>query len=596
MTTTADRLRALRMEMKKENIGFYLVPTADFHQSEYVGDYFKARKYITGFSGSAGTALITQKRAYLWTDGRYFIQAAKELSGTEIILMRMQEPGVPTLEEFLEKELPQHAVLGFDGRVVSADEGKKYEEIIETKSGRIRVEYDLIDRIWKERPPLSKKPAFMLDVCYTGETAQSKLQRIREVMKEKNANVHVLTTLDDICWMLNIRGDDVTCFPLLLCYAMITMTDVYLYTDRDKFSSSMIDSLHQIGVQLRDYDRIYEDVQKLSTDVKLMADTENLNYRLKSCVPQGVTFVDVKNPEILFKCVKNTVEIENIKQAQIKDSVAHVRFMKWLKEHALTEEITELSATEKLEDLRREMGNYLRPSFEPISSYGEHSAMCHYSSSPETDAPLKKGGLYLTDMGAGYYEGSTDITRTYAIGEVPNEQKEHFTLVAMSNLRMAAAKFMKGCDGTNLDIIARMPFWERGLNYNHGTGHGVGYLLNIHEGPASLRWQHRANEMQELMPGMILTDEPGIYIEGSHGIRLENEILVREGQKNEYGQFLEFEILTFVPMDLDAIEPAVMTWEDRERLNRYHEAVYEKVSPYLNEEEKAWLKIYTRNI
>lgn len=596
MTTTADRLHALRMEMKKENIGFYLVPTADFHQSEYVGDYFKARKYITGFTGSAGTALITQERAYLWTDGRYFIQAAKEISGTGIILMKMQEPGVPTLEEFLEKELPCHAVLGFDGRVVSAGEGKKYEEIIEKKSGTIRAEEDLIGRIWKERPPLSKNPAFMLDICYTGETAQSKLERIREVMKEKHADVHVLTTLDDICWTLNIRGDDVACFPLLLSYAMITMTDVYLYVDQDKFTPSMIDSLQQTGVSLRDYDRIYADVQQLHTGVHLMADTANLNYRLHSCIPQGVTLVDVKNPEILFKCVKNPVEIENIRKAQIKDSVAHVRFMKWLKEHVLTEEITELTATEKLEELRREMGNYLRPSFEPISSYGEHSAMCHYSSSPETDVPLKEGGLYLTDMGAGYYEGSTDITRTYAIGEVPTEQKEHFTLVAMSNLRMASAKFLKGCDGTNLDIIARMPFWERGLNYNHGTGHGVGYLLNIHEGPASLRWQHRENESQELLPGMILTDEPGIYIEGSHGIRLENEILIREGQRNEYGQFLEFEILTFVPMDLDAIEAGIMTQEDRERLNRYHEKVYEKVSPYLNEEEKAWLKIYTRNI
>lgn len=594
--TINERLCALRKQMQKENVDYYLVPTADFHQSEYVGDYFKARKYITGFTGSAGTALIGREKAYLWTDGRYFIQAANELSGSAVELMRMQEPGVPTIEEFMEQEFEEGTTLGFDGRVVSAGEGERYEEILSKKKGNIQAEYDLIDRIWEDRPSLSKKPAFALCIEYTGESAEDKLGRVRKVMTEKGADVHVLTTLDDICWLLNVRGDDVSCFPLLLSYAVITMEKVSLYVDESKFTAQMVQELKNIGVEFCPYDRIYQDVKELAKDSCVLYDSSNLNYRLYRSFPLEMKVVDEPNPEIMMKCIKNPVEIENIRIAELKDSVAHVRFMKWLKENYKTETITELSATDKLEELRAEMGNYIRPSFDPISSYGAHSAMCHYSSTPETNVVLEEGGLYLTDMGAGYYEGSTDITRTYAIGEVPKEQKEHFTLVAMSNLRMADAKFMKGCQGTNLDIIARAPFWERGLNYNHGTGHGVGYLLNIHEGPANLRWQHRDGEGTELCAGMILTDEPGIYIEGSHGIRLENEILVCEGEANEYGQFMHFEVLTFVPMDLDAIEPAIMTSEDKARLNAYHEAVYEKVSPYLNEEEKEWLKVYTRKI
>ena len=335
---------------------------------------------------------------------------------------------------------------------------------------------------------------------------------------------------------------------------------------------------------------------KNMADEKILMDSSKLNYRLYDSIPKSAEKVEAENPEILMKCMKNPVEIENIRKAQIKDSVAHVRFMKWVKDTYQTGAITELNAAEKLDELREEMGDFVRPSFDPICALGEHAAMCHYSSSPETNVVLSEGNLFLTDTGAGFMEGSTDITRTYALGEVPQIMKEHFTLVAISNLRLANVKFLKGCVGLNLDIIARQPFWERGLNYNHGTGHGVGYLLNIHEGPAGLRWQHRVGEIQELLPGMILTDEPGIYIEGSHGIRLENELLVCEGEKNEYGQFMYFDTLTFVPMDLDAIDETVMTAEDKKLLNAYHQNVYKQVSPYLNEEEKEWLKRYTREI
>lgn len=590
-----ERLSALRNVMEENGVDIYIVPTADFHQSEYVGEYFKARKFITGFSGSAGSAVITASEARLWTDGRYFVQAVKELNGTTVELMKMGEPDVPTIEEYLKSTLKAGETIGFDGRVISAKEGLEYEKIAKENEGNVIAGIDLIDLVWKDRPSLSKKPVFALDIKYAGETTSEKLARIRKEMSEKGASAHLLTTLDDICWILNVRGDDVDYFPLLLSYAIITMDEMCLYVDETKFSPEIRSALEANAIVFKPYNQVYDDIKNM-VDAKILMDSSKLNYRLYDSIPKSAEKVEAENPEILMKCMKNPVEIENIRKAQIKDSVAHVRFMKWVKETYQTGAITELNAAEKLDELREEMGDFVRPSFDPICALGEHAAMCHYSSSPETNVVLSEGKLFLTDTGAGFMEGSTDITRTYALGEVPQIMKEHFTLVAISNLRLANVKFLKGCVGLNLDIIARQPFWERGLNYNHGTGHGVGYLLNIHEGPAGLRWQHRVGEIQELLPGMILTDEPGIYIEGSHGIRLENELLVCEGEKNEYGQFMYFDTLTFVPMDLDAIDEAVMTAEDKKLLNAYHQNVYKQVSPYLNEEEKEWLKRYTREI
>ena len=591
-----ERLAKLREEMAQKGIDFYIVPTSDFHQTEYVGEHFKARAFITGFTGSAGTAIITTTEARLWVDGRYFIQAAAQLEGSTVELMKMGEPGVPKILEYLEQEFPEGGTLGFDGRVVSMKAGQDYEKIVNAKNGKIIYEYDLINLIWEDRPALSTEPVFGLDVKYAGETVASKLARIREEMKKHGATAHVLTTLDDICWTFNFRGNDIEFFPLVLSYAIITMDKADLYIDEAKFSPELKAELEKDGVVFQPYNNIYEDIKHVSEDEVLMIDPVRLNYALYNNIPENVKKVEVRNPEIIFKAVKNEVEIENIRKAQIKDSVAHVRFMKWLKENVGKMTITEMSASDKLDELRVEMGNFIRPSFGPISSYGAHCAMCHYSSTPETNLELKEGELFLTDTGAGFYEGSTDITRTYALGEVPQFMKDHFTLVAMSNLRLANAKFMKGCTGVNLDILARAPFWERGLDYNHGTGHGVGYLLSIHEGPTAFRWQNRPDETDILEEGMVLTDEPGIYIEGSHGVRLENELLVREGETNGYGTFMYLETVTFVPMDLDAINPEIMTSEDKKLLNNYHKKVFEKVSPYLNEEEAEWLKKYTREI
>ena len=591
-----ERLTNLRAIMAEKGIDVYIVPTADFHQSEYVGEYFKARKYITGFSGSAGTAVITKEEARLWTDGRYFIQAAKQLENTTVELMKMGEPGVPELTAYLADILKPGDTLGFDGRVVSVGEGQEYADIAQAKQAKVAYHEDLIDLIWTDRPELSTAPAFSLGIEYTGESAEDKLARIREKMQEAGANVHVLTTLDDICWTLNIRGDDIEFFPLILSYAIITMDTMELYIDERKLNDEMKADLAKINVNLHPYNDIYKDIRKLDENAAVLLDPGKLNYALFNNIPEHVKKIDGENPSILMKAMKNPVEIENIRKAQIKDSVAHVRFMKWLKENVGKIKITEISASEKLDEFRAEMGNFIRPSFEPISSYGEHGAIVHYVSSPETDVEVKEGGLLLTDTGAGFWEGSTDVTRTYALGEVSQEIKDHFTLVAISNLQLASAKFLEGCTGMILDILSRKPFWDRNMNFNHGTGHGVGYLLNIHEGPAGFRWRYRKGETAVLQEGMIITDEPGIYIEGSHGIRLENELLCCKGEKNEYGQFMYFDTITLIPMDLDAINPDIMTAEDKKLLNDYHKKVYETLSPYLNDEEKAWLEKYTRAV
>ena len=594
--TVPERLSALRKCMQEKHIDIYIVPTADFHQSEYVGEHFKARAYITGFTGSAGTAVITLHDAKLWTDGRYFLQAAKQLEGTGVTLMKMFEPGVPTIEEYLEAELKSGQTLSFDGRVVSVGEGDEYASIAKKNGAKIDYQEDLIDAIWTNRPPLSEEPVWFLEEKYSGESTESKLSRIRKEMEDAGCDTHIVSTLDDICWTLNIRGNDIDFFPLVLSYAIIRKDSLELYIDERKLDDKLKSILEKVGVTLHPYNAIYEDVKKLPENATVLIDKSKLNYAIFNNIPNAVSIVNKRNPEILMKALKNPVEVENIKKAEIKDSVAHVRFMKWLKENLGKIRITEMSASEKLDEFRAEMGNFIRDSFEPISSYGPHSAIVHYSSSPETDVELKAGSLYLSDTGAGFYEGSTDITRTYALGEVPKKMKDDFTIVAISNLQLASAKFLQGSSGLTLDILARKPFWDRGLNYNHGTGHGVGYLLNIHEGPAGFRYKFRAGETEEIQEGMVITDEPGLYIEGSHGIRLENELLARKGVQNEYGQFLYFETITLIPFDLDAISLDMLNEENRKLLNDYHKRVYEEIAPHLNEEEKVFLKKYTRAV
>ena len=582
--------------MEQQNIDCYIIPTDDYHHSEYVGDYFKFREYMTGFSGSAGTAVFTREKAGLWTDGRYFIQAEAQLKGSGITLYKSGEPEVPTIEEFLKKELEEGAVLGFDGRTVSYAQGEKYRQIAEGEGASIEFRLDLAPDTWTGRPEMSTEPAFLLEDEYSGENIESKLKRIREKMKENGCNAHILSSLDDIAWLFNIRGNDIAYCPLVLSYAIVYNNSVEMFANSQKFSEEIVNLFAENQIQIYPYEDIYRVVSEMTSEDKVLLDSKIMNYRLYQAISKDTVIVDKQNPEILMKSVKNEIQAENLRKAHLKDAVAHTKFMYWLKKNIGRVEITELSASARLEGLRAEQEHFLGPSFGPISAYGEHGAIVHYSADEKSNVPLKEGKLFMTDTGGHYLEGSTDITRTVALGEVGNIEKEHFTLVARAMLRLANTVFLYGCSGANLDCIAREVFWKEGLNFNHGTGHGVGYLLNIHEGPINFRWKEGERPAPTLEENMVITDEPGIYIEGSHGIRLENELLVRKTVKNEYGQFMNFEILTYVPIDLDAILPEKMSTEEKEMLNHYHKQVYEKVSPYLSEEERIWLKEYTRAV
>lgn len=594
--TIQQRITALRQLMKEKNIDVYIVPSSDNHQSEYVGDYFKAREFITGFTGSSGTAIITQTEAGLWTDGRYFIQAENELAGSGIKLYKTGNPGVSKIEEYLDDVLPENGVLGFDGRVFSMSKGKEFAEKFAYKNVYLEDQHDLIGEIWKNRPTMSEQPAFMLGETYTGESTVSKLRRVRDEMQKANATAHLLITLDDIAWLLNIRGSDVAYTPVVLCYAVIMLDCVHLFINEAKLSEDIKCEFAHDRIILHPYNDVYKFTQDLASDEVVLLDPARLNYALYNSIPNSVKRVEQMNPSILMKAVKNDVEIENIKKAHIKDAIAHTKFMYWLKNTYGKETITELSASDKLESFRAEQQHFLFPSFAPISAFGPNAAMCHYSSSEETNVELKEGFLYLADTGGNYMEGSTDITRTFAIGEISEELKRDYTNVLRGNLALANAKFLYGCTGQNVDILARQYLWNDNLDYKHGTGHGVGYLLSIHETSANISWQNVESTSRKLEHGMVVTNEPGIYIEGSHGIRLENELLVRKSVQNDFGQFMHFEVITYVPFDLDAIDTSLLRDDEKSQLNAYHKLVFNIVSPHLNEDERKWLEIYTRAI
>lgn len=591
------RLEALRSEMKKRGITVYVVPTSDFHQSEYVGEYFKARKYMTGFTGSAGTAVITMKEAGLWTDGRYFIQAAAQLEGSGVTLFRMGEEGVPKVEEYVEEQLEKGGCIGFDGRVMDAKAGKKYAEIAEKKEGSLYVTEDLVDIIWTERPSLPAHKVWILEQEYAGMSTEEKLSQVREQMKQEGADVHILASLYDIAWLLNLRGDDIDHVPVFLSFVAVEEKQTTLFINQEILDDKVKKYLKDNQIQVEDYEKIYAYAENLK-DHKVLMSLEEVNYRIAENVQKHSQIVDAPNPSLLLKSIKNETELENTRIAHLKDAVAVTKFMYWLKTNIGKKEITEISASDYLENLRKEQEHFLDVSFDTICAYGANAAMMHYSASEESNAVLKPEGFLLVDSGGHYLEGTTDITRTFALGELSYEQKKHFTAVCRSNLNLANAKFLYGCSGINLDILARGPLWDMGIDYRCGTGHGVGHILNVHEGPNGFRWKivQERNDSGKLEAGMITTDEPGVYLEGAYGIRLENELICVKDEKNEYGQFMKFENITYVPMDLDAILPEEMTFREKQELNEYHQMVYEKISPYLNEEERDWLKEYTRAI
>ena len=593
-----QRIENIRDLMKEKNIYAYIVPSSDYHQSEYVGDYFKSREFMSGFTGSAGTLIISMDEAGLWTDGRYFIQAENELKDSGIKLFKMGEEGVPTIEEYLLEKLPKNSTLGFDGRVMSVKEGQSLANKLAFKGINIEYKYDLVNDIWEDRCSLPTEKAFLLGTEYSGESFSDKLSRIRAVMKEKKATTHILASLDDIAWLFNIRGRDVKSNPVVLSYAVITIDSVYLFIDKNKIGKDIRAELSKENVQIKGYEEVYEFIKKIEENEVVLIDTSKVNYAIYNNIPSNVQKIEERNPSILFKSIKNEIELKNIRNSHIKDGVAFTKFMYWLKNNIGKIEITEISATQKLEAFRREQDKFIEPSFSTIAAYKDHAAMMHYSATEESNYKLEPRDLFLVDSGGQYFDGTTDITRTIALGPIPENVRKDFTNVVRGMIRLSKAKFLYGCRGYNLDILARGPLWEEGIDYKCGTGHGIGFVLNVHEGPNGFRWKVREDidDSCILEEGMVTTNEPGVYVENSHGIRIENEIVVRKAEKNEYGQFMDFEVITFAPIDLDAIDESLILKDEKVYLNNYHKQVYDKISPYLNEEEKQWLKTYTREI
>ena len=593
-----QRIENIRDLMKEKNIYAYIVPSSDYHQSEYVGDYFKSREFMSGFTGSSGTLIISMDEAGLWTDGRYFIQAENELKDSGIKLFKMGEEGVPTIEEYLLEKLPKNSTLGFDGRVMSVKEGQSLANKLAFKGINIEYKYDLVNDIWEDRCSLPTEKAFLLGTEYSGESFSDKLSRIRAVMKEKKATTHILASLDDIAWLFNIRGRDVKSNPVVLSYAVITIDSVYLFIDKNKIGKDIRAELSKENVQIKGYEEVYEFIKNIDENEVVLIDTSKVNYAIYNNIPSNVQKIEERNPSILFKSIKNEIELKNIRNSHIKDGVAFTKFMYWLKNNIGKIEITEISATQKLEEFRREQDKFIEPSFSTIAAYKDHAAMMHYSATEESNYKLEPRDLFLVDSGGQYFDGTTDITRTIALGPIPENVRKDFTNVVRGMIRLSKAKFLYGCRGYNLDILARGPLWEEGIDYKCGTGHGIGFVLNVHEGPNGFRWKVREDidDSCILEEGMVTTNEPGVYVENSHGIRIENEIVIRKAEKNEYGQFMDFEVITFAPIDLDAIDESLILKDEKVYLNNYHKQVYDKISPYLNEEEKQWLKTYTREI
>ena len=603
MNQTNVKIGQLRDRMKELGIDAYLVPTADFHEYEYVGEFFKCRHFLTGFNGTAGTAVITMDKAGLWTDGRYFVQAEEQLSGSEIKLYRMGEPEFPTLDEFLEEELPVDGCLGFDGRVVNSELGYGLQNLLQEKNVTINCSKDLVGEIWTSRPAMSCEPIWSLDVKYAGKSTVEKLSDLRDAMKKNKAQIHLMTALDEIAWLFNLRGNDIVNNPVFLSYALITQDEAYLYVQKEaikedtKMGKEVCAALAEAKVQVKEYAEFLQDVAALKNE-KILLERKKASFAVCESIDASCRIIDEMNPCATMKAVKNATEIENMRRAHLKDGIAVTKFMYWLKHTIGTCDMTEMTAAHKIEELRAEQGNYIEPSFVTIAAYKENAAMCHYHPSDEVCKKLKPEGLLLVDSGGQYLEGTTDITRTYALGPLTEKEKEYYTIVAAAMLKVSTMKFLHGCRGINLDYTIREAFWKRGLDFAHGTGHGVGYLSNVHERPNGLRWKvvPERQDSAVIEPGMICSDEPGLYFAGNFGTRTENLILCVEDEKNEYGQFLKFEFLTKAPIDLEALDTRFMDDADIERLNTYHKDVYETISPYMNEEEKEWLKHVTREI
>lgn len=573
------KLDALRQEMKKENIQAYIVPTSDDHDTEYVCSHFMSRSYLSGFTGSAGTLVVGLDQAALWTDGRYFIQAKDQLAGSGIDLMKMGVEGTPSISAYIVDHLSSGSVVGFDGRLFSEAMVEIYEEAFDKKDLILKTDLDLVDRIWKDRPVLPHTSTFHFEKQYAGKTMVEKIAAVRDIL---SADHLMITKVDQVAWLFNLRAHDIPSFPVAMAYAIVSQDKVSIYIDDSRLDATSRELFAKNHVTIRPYDDIYTDVQTLTGTVSV--DPYTINSTLYRFIEADIE--EEENPIELMKACKNEVEIEQTKHAHLKDAIAMTQFMYWLKTNVGKIPMSEMSAAQKLHDLRASQADFIEDSFATIAAYKEHGAIVHYQSSPETDVPLQPEGLFMVDSGGHYYQGTTDITRTFVLGEITEYERKCFTWALQCHIRLEQATWLYGCTGEQLDMIARQPLWKHSLDFKHGTGHGVGHVLSVHEGPNVIRWQQAYTPFEA---GMITSDEPGIYIEGQFGIRHENEVLAVNLDKNAYGQFMGFEPLTWVPFDVDGLdvdemEPAEVAW-----LNAYHAKVYEKVSPYLNEQQRQWL-------
>ena len=587
-----QRLEDLRQLMRREHLSAFIFPSTDPHNGEYVPDHWKGREWISGFDGSAGTAVVTMTQAALWTDSRYFIAAAEQLEGTTFELMKERIEGTPTIAEWLGQTLhdERSPEVGIDGMVCATAETEQFIDDLRAHGGiTLRTNLDPLRQIWGDRPPVPTNPVCIQPLEYAGEPCHEKIARIRKALRRQHADGMLVAALDDIAWTLNLRGSDVHCNPVFVSYLLISSTKVTLYVNRQKLPAEVKAYLSDEGIDIDDYDNVQKGLRDYF-EYNILLDPNEVNYTLFKCV--GREIVRGQSPVKMMKAVKNDAEMRGFRQAMTRDGVAMVRFLRWMEATAAAEQ-TELSAAQKLEELRREQPLFRDISFDTISAYQAHGAIVHYEPTPETDIPLRPEGLLLLDSGAQYQDGTTDITRTIALGPLTDEQCRVYTLVLKGHLQLQNLKFPANASGTQLDAVARAAMWRHGMNYLHGTGHGVGAYLNVHEGPHQIRMEYKP---APLKAGMTVTDEPGIYLEGRFGVRIENTLLVRPYMQTEFGEFLQFEPLTLCPIDTRPIVIDMLTAEERQWLNDYHQLVYDRLSPHLDAKEQAWLREATQAI
>ncbi len=579
-----NRVASLRAQMKEHNIDCYIIPSFDAHQSEYVAEHWKCREWISAFTGSAGTVVVTMDKALLWTDGRYHVQAATELEGSEYLLMKQGLHGVPTIGEWISSELSNEATVGFDGNLFAYSSYKGFVTAFELNNFEMNFAHDLISPIWADRPAIPATEVMTLDVKFAGKSRVEKISDIREEMKNLGSDSYLVPNLDDICWIFNIRGNDIKYCPFVISYAFITLEEVYLFIDASKVPASVKASLEADGITLLAYDETVSFLSSVDVETVLYAPVYTSVSLVKAFKP-SVKRIEKGDIATRFKSVKNTVEIENTRNSQIKDGVAMLRFKKWLSESVPQGVVTELTVADKLKEFRAEQELNLGESFNTIAGYGANAAMMHYAASEENHAKVEEKGLLLFDSGGQYYDGTTDITRTMAMGPLTDEEKRDYTLTLRSHIGLAEARFLRGTCGPHLDILARKPMWDAGLDYKCGTGHGVGFLLSVHEGPHTIRCNQ--NDVP-LELGMIFTNEPGVYKAGRHGIRIENTMLVVKDQETEFGEFYKLETISFCPIDTKPVVKEMMLASEIEWLNNYHTQVFEKLAPHCTDDEKVF--------